>query len=182
MNIFIDTSNKKLLLGLIDNELNVVDFQIKDNNNMTVKNTLDNLDKFLNKNKTSIKQISGWFLTTGPGSFTGVKVGLNIIKSFNLVEKVRNIWTIDTFKLLRDQQKDYTAIAFGKNKFYFKNNWGRSKVKIVTNLKDLNINKARITEDYKKFTKETLQKKIDDKEFKIVKDINKIKLEYISNF
>lgn len=177
--MFIDTSNKKLVLAIINQEKEIVDFFIKDSNNDMVKNALDLIEKFIKKNKLNIEDFSEYMITTGPGSFTGVKVAINIVRSLNMVNKIEKIHTINTFDLLSEKNNTHTAISFGKDKFYLKNN-KKTKVKVATkeDIKEI----ENITIDYEHLTKEFLQEKINNKSFKILDNLNKVKIKYLTNF
>ncbi len=176
MKLFIDTSNKKLILAIVNEKNKIIDFSMKDSNNDMVKITLPLIEKFLIKNKFKIDEFDEFMITNGPGSFTGVKVAMNIVGSINVVKKIKKIHVINTFKLLSERKK-YTAIRFGKKKYYLKS--GR-KISIVDNLDG--INKNEIIMGYDNFNKSKLQKKINDKSFKVLDNIDKVKIKYLTNF
>lgn len=179
MKFFLDTSNKKLVMAIIDTENKIVNFSIEDSKNDMVKKTVSSIEKFISENKFKIENIKEYMITIGPGSFTGVKVALNIIKSINLVNEIEKIHIISTFKLLRNDNMKYTAIKFGKSKFYLKNNsFPRITVKTEEEINKLD----NVTIDYKNFDKNVLQDKIDKKEFKTIKNIEKIKIKYLVKF
>lgn len=176
MKLFIDTSNKKIILALIKNDL-IIDFFIEDTNNDIVKNSLAIIEKFLTKNKTRLGLIKKYMITIGPGSFTGVKVALNIIRTVDMVNSIDSIETIETFDLITNSTNNKTAIKFGKSKYYLKYN---KKIKIITHEKLKEIEKVNI--GYDNFTSELLQEKINNKEFKLLDNLNKVKIKYISDY
>ena len=180
MKLFIDTSNKKLILAIIDNENNVIDFFLEETNNDVVKNALPYLEKLIKKNNFNISDFDDYMITIGPGSFTGVKVALNIVRTINLVNPIKKIYTIDTFKLI-DDKKRYIAIPFGKNKFYLKDKKHfLSKVKIINNI-DV-VDKNKINFGYDNFDKNKLMEKINNKSFKLLDNLDKVKIKYITKF
>lgn len=183
MKLFIDTSNSRFILSLINDNNKIIDFlSIKTNNNI-VKNFINWIDDFLKSNNQDIKEINEFLITIGPGSFTGVKVAFNFVKTFYLTNNSIKLKTIGTFDLLREDDKKYTAIKFGKNKFYFKKNHKYnifSKMIILENLEKYNLKK--ITMDYDTFTKEKLQQKLNKNLFKLENDLNDVKIKYLSNF
>ncbi len=177
MKLFIDTSNKKIMLATIDSNNNVVDFMIKDTDNNIVKNALPEIESFLSKNKLKLNNIRDFMITVGPGSFTGVKVAYNIVNSVSLITDINEISTIDTFKLIEQEGFEGTVIPFGKSKYYFKK---KNKVVVINSDEYEQLNN--INDGYKKFNKEILQQKINDKAFKIVDNLDKVKIKYLSAF
>ena len=181
MKFFIDTSNKKLIFAIINDQNKIIDFLMQDTNNDVVKTSVFLLKKFIKKNKLKFEDITDYMLTTGPGSFTGVKVALNIIRSINLLHPINKIHTISTFDLLEEKNSKYIAIKFGKGKYYLKEKKSiLSKVKVVKNISVYSKND--IVVDYDNFSKEKLKNKIDSKAFKILDNVNKVKINYLSNF
>ncbi len=179
MKLFIDTSNKKLILAAINQDNNVVDFLMKDTDNNIVKNSIPELEAFLNKNGMTLNNIEEFMMTIGPGSFTGVKVALNIINTVSLIREVNKIKTIDSFKLIEQDKYDGTVIPFGKSKYYFKKK-KKSKISVINDEQFKKL--VNVTAGYDNFTKEILQQKIDDKAFKIVDNLDKVKIKYLSAF
>ncbi len=179
MKLFIDTSNKKLIFGLIDEFNNVVDFYIDNTNNDIVKRTLVDVKKFLMKNKLELNKINNFLITIGPGSFTGVKVALNILNSVALINEIESVKVIDSFKLIEQDEFDSTVIPFGKSKFYFK----KKKSKKITIISEEDFKKLdNVNNGYDNFTKEILEQKINSKAFKLVDNLDKIKIKYLSTF
>ncbi len=179
MKLFIDTSNKKIILAIIDEKNEIVDFFIKDSNNDIVKNIIVFIEKFLLKNKLKFIHIKEYMITIGPGSFTGVKIPLNIVKTINIVYEVEKLYVIDSFNLLKDSSKKNIAIPFGKNKFYFKKS-GFSKIKIVD--KEFLNDIENVVFGYENFSEETLKEKINNKEFKLLDNLDKAKIKYLNRF
>ncbi len=179
MKLFIDTSNKKLILAAIDDNNKVVSFSNKDTDNDIVKTVVTELENFLNKNDMTLNTVEEFLFTVGPGSFTGVKVALNIISSVALIRNIGRVRVIDSFKLIEQEKYDGTVIPFGKSKYYFKKA-RKSKVTIIDTDKFNSM--SNINDGYNAFTKELLQQKINDKAFKIVDNLDKVKIKYLSAF
>ncbi len=179
MKLFIDTSNKKIIFATIDNENNVVNFFIEDTNNDVVKNALPKLDTFLNRSSLKLNEIDNFYITIGPGSFTGVKVAYNIISSIALLKDIGKIGVIETFKLIEQDKYDGTIIPFGKSKYYYKR-LKRKKIEIITeeDLKSIN----NINDGYSNFSKELLEEKIKNKSFKLMDNLDKVEIKYLSAF
>lgn len=179
MKVFIDTSNKKLILALLDYSDNIKDYkEISTNNNM-VKITVDEINKFYQHNKIESRNVTEYFLVTGPGSFTGVKVGLNFINTMSLVSKVKKVHTINSFRLIEDPRFEATVIPFGKNKYYHKA-FRSKKIRVITHEELRNL--PNVNDGYDNLTKEKLQWKIKQRIFKTYENLDKIKVEYLSAF
>ncbi len=179
MKLFLDTSNKHLILALVNQRNEVYDFAITKSNNDMVEITVSEIDKFLNKNNITIDQVTEFMTTIGPGSFTGVKVGINFIGSIALTRETIKIHTIDSFKLIEQSNSLHTVIPFGKGKFYVKaRNSKKIKVMNEKEVKQLPL----ASDGYSKMNKELLQKKINNKLFKIRDNLNKVEVKYLSEF
>lgn len=179
MKLFIDTSNKKLILATLDHSDQISNFLIEDSNNDMVKNTIPKIEAFLKSQKLNINDIYEYLFTIGPGSFTGVKVAMNIISTMALTKSINSYRVIGSFKLIEDKKYDSTVIPFGKSKYYYKK-VNKNKIKVITNDEYQHLKK--VNDGYKNFKKETLQSKIDNKEFKVVKNLDKVKIKYLSAF
>ncbi len=85
--LFIDTSsNKEIIVGLI---INGKEFLIRQNiAAQKAQIALPLIDKLLKKNNLKISDISSIKVNTGPGSFTGLKVGVAIANALSYVAKI----------------------------------------------------------------------------------------------
>ena len=81
----IDTTTKKAGVALKDD--NNIFFKQIDNEITHSEKLLPLLDEVLNENNTSLKDIDLFAITLGPGSFTGVRIGIASIKA---IAKVTN--------------------------------------------------------------------------------------------
>lgn len=75
--LVIDTSdNKKIIVGLrLDDEEDIVEREVGRERAQAV---LPLMDALLKKHKLRPQDLSGIAVTTGPGSFTGLRVGISI--------------------------------------------------------------------------------------------------------
>lgn len=179
MKLFIDTSNKKIILATIGTDDKIVDFLIEDTNNDVVKNTIPKIESFLKRTNLKINEIEEFLFTIGPGSFTGVKVPLNIVKSISLLRDIGRVRVIDSFKLIETDKFEGTVIPFGKSKFYYKKT-KRNKIKIIN--KEEYEQLKNISNGYDEFTKDTLQSKLNDRSFKAIEKLDKVEIKYLSAF
>lgn len=66
---------------------------------------LINVDKFLSEQNILLKDIDVFVNVSGPGSFTGIRIGLGVIKAFAYVQN-KPIVNLNIFELLRDYVKN----------------------------------------------------------------------------
>lgn len=79
ISLFIDTCSSKLIIGLFkDNKL--IEKIEKLSNNDLSSQTLPYLDRLLKKNNLNPNDVDKIFVINGPGSFTGIRIGVTIAK------------------------------------------------------------------------------------------------------
>ena len=83
----IDTSdNKKISIGLeIDGKKNEI---TQDSTVLRSEAALPVIEKLLKKNKVGINQIDEIKINKGPGSFTGLRVGVSIVNALSFLLKI----------------------------------------------------------------------------------------------
>lgn len=79
INLFIDTSYKSMYVALLKDDI-LLDYT----NLMAEANfselLLPSVDSLLKKNRCTLNEIGKIFVTVGPGSFTGIRIGLTVCK------------------------------------------------------------------------------------------------------
>ena len=84
--MIIDAAANKIFLSLI------IDKNIYTCSHENSKSNFEKLiiliNDFLNKNKTSIKEIDKIYVNRGPGSFAGIRNSLSIVKGLFLTQKI----------------------------------------------------------------------------------------------
>ena len=76
--LFIDTANN-LIISIIENDKVIYYFNSHDSNQTSAK-VMPILDESLKETNLNIKDINKIFVVNGPGSFTGIRVGVTIAK------------------------------------------------------------------------------------------------------
>lgn len=177
--LFIDTTSTKFILALIDDNKKVVAFWQEKLQNNAANMAVVWIEAFFTQNKVTFKSFDEYYLTIGPGSFTGTKVGLNILKTVNLVYPITKINIISNFDLLRINKKN-VAINITKNKLLLNDFKIFNNLKTITNSTDIDRNKLII--NYEVFDEKVLEQKINDKSFKLLDNLSKVKLIYGTSF
>ena len=86
INLVVDTSYKSLYIGVL-NETKLVD-QIQMMSEFNFSETLiPKLDELFKKNNLEFSDIDKIFATVGPGSFTGIRIGLTVCKTLSFILK-----------------------------------------------------------------------------------------------
>ena len=102
MILYIDTTDfQTMRFALVDNTVSESIFEIAHNENWK---TLDFLGKFLKANKIRIAEIKKIVVCTGPGSFTGTRIGVTIAQGLAFAMQVP-IFSIATNKVPKDLLK-----------------------------------------------------------------------------
>ncbi len=89
MELIVDTSSEELRVILKDKK----DYLINKQTGIKhLEHLLPEIDDLLNKKKAKLKDITCFSVVLGPGSFTGVRIGVSTIKAFcNVFKKVKII-------------------------------------------------------------------------------------------
>ena len=83
MKLYIDTAdNKKIIIGLDDKRW---EFETKEHKSQVL---LDLINQTIKKKGSSINQISSIEVNLGPGSFTGLKVGVSVANALGWALKI----------------------------------------------------------------------------------------------
>ena len=111
ISLFIDTSNFKLLVGVVDEDNNkILSFyneEVKgDMSSKALCVVRDSLDQ-LNLKPQNVDKI---YVVNGPGSFTGVRIGVTIAKTFAWALK-KTIIPISSLELLASTEVDTDYVA-----------------------------------------------------------------------
>ncbi|GAC1412781.1 MAG: hypothetical protein NVSMB66_2780 [Candidatus Doudnabacteria bacterium] len=89
MILLIDSSGfQDLKFGLADGKKGFVKEQTLKIKHPETQKTLGYLDKFLKANKVELKVIDKIIVVSGPGSFTGIRVGLSMALAFSFAQNI----------------------------------------------------------------------------------------------
>lgn len=113
----IDTTKSSSYIILKNGEDIVID-TLKETRKVS-ENLLLGVDKLLQSNNAKLKDLDCFGCVVGPGSFTGVRIGMSMIKAFNAVLD-KNIVMLNSFEVLENTVKDGCIfLTCTKTSFYF---------------------------------------------------------------
>ncbi|OGC93286.1 MAG: tRNA (adenosine(37)-N6)-threonylcarbamoyltransferase complex dimerization subunit type 1 TsaB [candidate division Zixibacteria bacterium RBG_16_48_11] len=75
----VDTSLDRLNIGLIEDRIILAE-TAREAKGILAEIIIDSIDRTLREAKTSLSELSGLAISIGPGSFTGLRVGLSVLK------------------------------------------------------------------------------------------------------
>lgn len=79
ISLFLDSSDKKIIISLLKDE-KIIDTIIDDNDNHLSEKFLPLIKKVIEDNDLNISDINKIYIVNGPGSFTGVRIGVTTAK------------------------------------------------------------------------------------------------------
>jgi len=153
----------------------------KSNYDLLMKNILD----FFSENNLKLEDINQIFVNQGPGSFSGLRSSLSVVKGISLVKNI-NIYGYDTFiwscsKFFNKKDCIYSIIKF-REKYYIKkfdkNLLSQSKAKIVSKEEILNNYKGKFKVVPKNMINYFDEKILSLKDLKVV-DLDHKELEFL---
>jgi tRNA threonylcarbamoyl adenosine modification protein YeaZ len=116
--LFIDTCFKDLNIGIFqNNSFFNIKFSIPTNNNLT-DITIDYINKMLKKINIRPSEIKKIYLTNGPGSFTGCRIGNIITKVWKDINEDIEIFKINSLKLQTTKENQISILDAKGGKFY----------------------------------------------------------------
>jgi tRNA threonylcarbamoyl adenosine modification protein YeaZ len=170
--LFIDCSQKYCYLGLIKNNCFINTLSVKTNNNLT-DIIVEYIDKLLSKYKVDANEIKNIYVLVGPGSFTGVRVGLLVSKAFNSIYETK-IYQMNSLEFQKNN-KQYSILDANGNLNYVLHD---NKIELMNKNKTSQLNSQNSIENYKNlnvFSNFLINKS----KFKLIKNIDKFSPKYI---
>ena len=126
MVLYIDTCYKILNVALYENDKVLLYYSEKLENNMTDK-TLKYINKLFEESKRDISDLTKVIVVNGPGSFTGIRIGLTIAKTiaFSLNIPIITLSKLTSMSLSSNHKYKVPLISARRSSFFaaiFKNN------------------------------------------------------------
>ena len=106
--LFIDTSTAKLVISLYNDEIELYTYNVDALNDLSSK-VLPEIKNAIKSSKIDLKDIDEIYVVDGPGSFTGLRVGITIAKTMACALD-KKIYTVSELQLLAtSSNKKYIA-------------------------------------------------------------------------
>lgn len=117
----IDTSTDYLSLAVMNNDRVIARFHREAARNHSSL-LVPMIDKLLNRAKLKLKDVDGFCIGIGPGSFTGLRIGVTTVKGLSFTLK-KPIVTVPTLDAIAENAKNFRGIIIPildakKNKVY----------------------------------------------------------------
>ena len=117
--LFISTFDKYIQIALLkDNE--VLTHEIKESLNSHSVHTMPMIKEILENNKLTPKDLKGIEVVNGPGSFTGVRIGVTIAKTlaFTLNIPIKTISSLEAYSISTKGDKKLITLKDIKGVYY----------------------------------------------------------------
>jgi len=116
--LFIDTHSSLITIALISDEEEIL-YQ-KESNHSHSKYLLPMIEELLEKNELTTKNINEILVVNGPGSFTGLRIGLTVAKTlaYSLKIPVKIISSVFAY-LISSDEKENKVCVIEDTKGYF---------------------------------------------------------------
>lgn len=86
--LYIDTSSNQIIIVTLKQDGKIVDEIKSPIDQKKAQIILPLIDHLLVKNKLKLKNLSGIEINPGPGSFTGIRVGLSVANTLSYILKI----------------------------------------------------------------------------------------------
>ena len=115
----IDTSGDHLTVALIDGESVVYEF-CQDTGLRHSISLMPYIESVLNKAKVNIKDVDVYSCVIGPGSFTGIRIGVSTVKAFSYAndKPVLPVTSFDVLEYNKPYGKNLTVIDARHDNYY----------------------------------------------------------------
>ena len=119
--LIVDTANDVLMIALVKG--NQVFSYMGETKSRHNESMLPMIDKILNQNDIDIKDIDELGVVIGPGSFTGIRVGIATVKAFRDVlgvsaKGINNLDYLFSIAHSTDENIDVVAIKGSRNSYF----------------------------------------------------------------
>ena len=111
ISLFIDTHDKDINLVIYKNGM-ILDKNIKESERHHSDFIMPMLKELLDRNNLSVHDINEIYVVNGPGSFTGVRLGVTIAKTlaFTLNVPIKTITSLEMYAISEDTNEDKIVV------------------------------------------------------------------------
>ncbi|WP_027062927.1 tRNA (adenosine(37)-N6)-threonylcarbamoyltransferase complex dimerization subunit type 1 TsaB [Mesoplasma seiffertii] len=187
MNLFIDTTNWSLIYLLEKDNQIIASYEKREIKKIS-DIAVEELKLFLANQKLNIRDIKNIYVTTGPGSYTGVRIGLAVAKTLKALNNDYNVFVANSLMFQAGDQAAISLLDARGNKSYlgvYENSQPLISETVIENdqipLLVQQYPNMKIIKDYEdiSFSENYLKLKTKFKEIKNLADLNPV---YIKSF
>ena len=111
ISLFIDTHDKDINLVIYKNDM-ILDKNIKESERHHSDFIMPMLKELLDRNNLTVHDINEIYVVNGPGSFTGVRLGVTIAKTlaFTLNVPIKTITSLEMYAISEDTNEDKIVV------------------------------------------------------------------------
>ena len=119
ISLYLDTSSSFLYTAIIENGTTIAEIKEKLGNNLS-EYTLPRIEEMLNVKGIKPDEINKIIVVNGPGSFTGIRIGLTIAKTLAWAKNIPivPISSLEAMALSSDGDYDYVVPAIDARRNY----------------------------------------------------------------
>ncbi len=114
--IGIDTSHRFLLVALIRDDTLLDSVQLECFKHQS-EYLIPEVQKLLAEHQLTVNDIENWVVTRGPGSYTGVRIGMTMVKVVGSLMK-KNVYTLSTLQLYAGLDDTYVIMDARARRVY----------------------------------------------------------------
>ena len=107
--LFINTATKQLQFGLLKDDK--FTFLEAGTSKKALEFSLSTINKLLKENDTSLKDVREFYTLLGPGSNTGIRLGLAIVRTIYGVDNTISMFGINTLKVYLTDKKGLSLLS-----------------------------------------------------------------------
>jgi len=182
--LYIDTTNNYCYAAIYQTKTLINSIKLKVDKNVTdiVVNAIDDL---LKQNNVAKEEVDKIFLNIGPGTFTGVKVGVIVAKVWKIVYPDVKIYTSNSLLLQTKELPAVSVIDAKSNKLYIAV-YAKDKTILEPTLIDVDQLNNYTGLDVHKIYRDNVDEMYDNfllhyDKFELVKDIDKLEPIYLKD-
>ncbi|WP_339022599.1 tRNA (adenosine(37)-N6)-threonylcarbamoyltransferase complex dimerization subunit type 1 TsaB [Spiroplasma endosymbiont of Crioceris asparagi] len=117
-NLFIDTTNFKVIL-ILEKDNEVLDKLFLENEKRISDHISNTINQLLKKHNLTLKDLNNIYLAKGPGSYTGVRVGVAFSKTLMILNKKIKVFSISSLVFQAGVNKVISTLDAKGEKVYF---------------------------------------------------------------
>ena len=120
ISLFIDTAASNLVVGLYEDDKILFEKIEKSDNNLSER-LLPMIDEAFFNNKINIRSVDHIFVVNGPGSFTGIRIGVTVAKTiaWSLNKKINSISELEVLATTNSKKKYRASLIDARREFVY---------------------------------------------------------------